>query len=219
MELFERMHRDGATEDDLRKLLQDRSEQSLIDPEEKAKDRDLYRYDPPQPERPLPPQAPTWKIGLMVEPIPEVVRDHFALNRGEGVRISEVADGSPAHRLGLQVNDIILSAGDKKIGSIDDLRQAVEQAGREDKPLKLAWIHRGERKDAKLRPEGPPPQADREEGRPGQEGRPAAEGERKRSALVGSMEQLARQMERQQRQIEELRREVEKLKRESRGDE
>jgi hypothetical protein len=211
IELFEKMHREGATEDDLRKMLQDRSQQSLIDPEKKAEEADANKHHPPQLEKPIP-QTPGWKIGLVVEPIPEVVRDHFALNRGEGVRIAEVMNGGPAHRLGLQVNDIILSAGDKKIGSIEDLREVVERAGREDESLKITWIHRGERKSAKLRPEGPPPQADRD-------GQPQAGDAPERPAMMRRMEEMARRMERQQREIEELRREIEKLQRESKADE
>ena len=211
MELFEKMHHEGATEDDLRKMLQDRSHQSLIEPGEKTEDRDVEKHHPPQFEKPIP-QTPGWKIGLVVEPIPDVVRDHFALNRGEGVRIVEVMNGGPAHRLGLQVNDIILSAGDKKIGSIEDLREVVERAGREDESLKLTWIHRGERKSAKLRPEGPPPQA-------GSDGQPQAGDVPQRPAMMRRMEEMARRMERQQREIEELRREIEKLKRESQTDE
>jgi len=234
LDLFERMHRDGATEEDLRKMLGDKALLDLRVPDspekpddhsgnrrkvEEAFRRDVERgqfrkLDAPEP------QERTWRIGLMLEPLPDIVRDHFGLNRGEGVRISMVENGSPAHRLGLEVNDIVLSAGGQNIGKLEDLKEVVERAGREGEPLKITWIHRGERKSGKVRPQGPPEQAERQEGQPGQEGRPGDEGAPQRPAMMmRRMEEMVRRMERQQREIEELRREIEKLKRESRAEE
>ena len=204
IELFEKMHREGATEDDLRKLLEDRSQQSLIEPGTQ------HEHEPPQADRPAP-EAPAWKIGLLVEPVPPFVREHLGLDKNEGVRVVRVAEGSPAARIGLEVNDIILSAGDKKISNLEELKQMVERAGREGQQLKLGWIHKGERKGAQLRPEGPP-QVERERDE-------RDEGAPQRPAMIRRMEEMARRMERQQREIDELRREIERLKRESQADE
>lgn len=211
LDLFEQMHRRGATDEDLRKILGDKtlSDKTLLDLEV-----------PEAPERPTDPQEDAgkpeipkksdWRIGLILDPVPQVVREHFALGRGEGMRVFQVMNGSPAHRLGLQVNDIILAAGDKKIGSVEDLKEVVERAGQEGDPLKLTWIHRGERKSGKLRPEGPPRQGERADDE---------EENSKRHAMMKRMEAMARRMEVQQREIEALRGEIERLKRESRADE
>ncbi|MCW1921464.1 PDZ domain-containing protein [Luteolibacter arcticus] len=206
-ELFDKMHREGATEEELRKLLADRSDKALLIEPEAPQERER-EHQHPQPDRPAP-EAPAWRVGLLVEPLLPFVRDHFGLDRNEGVRVVEVANGSPAHRLGIKVNDIVLSAGDKAISTLEDLRQVVERAGRAGQAFKLSWIHRGERKSAQVRPQGPPP-AEAEKG---------DEGAAKRPAIMHRMEEMARRMERQQREIEELRREIEKLKRESRDDE
>ena len=206
LDLFERMHRDGATDADLRKMLGDKALFDLEVPEGTEK-----QTDPREDVRKLEiPKKSDWRVGLILDPVPQVVREHFALGRGEGMRVFQVMNGSPAHRLGLQANDIILSAGDKKIGSVDDLREVVERAGQEGEPLKLTWIHRGDRKSGKLRPEGPQAQEERDKD----------DGEdSKRHAMMRRMEAMARRMEIQQREIEVLRDEIERLKRESKADE
>jgi hypothetical protein len=213
MELFEKMHREGATEDDLRKMLEDRSEKSLIEPEAP------HQHGPPQGDRPAPaaPAAPAWKIGLLVEPVAPFIREHLGLEKNEGVRVVQVADGSPAARIGLAVNDIIVSAGDKKISNLEELKGVVEHAGREGQALKLGWIHKGERKGAQIRPDGPPPRAERKKDKGERPERAGAAPER--PAMMRRMEEMARQMERQQRELEELRREIEKLKRGSQEEE
>jgi hypothetical protein len=210
VELFEKMHREGATEDDLRKMLEDRSHQSLIEPEAP------HRHDQPEVDRPAP-EAPTWKIGLVAEPVAPFIREHLGLEKNEGVRVVQVADGSPAARIGLEVNDIIVVAGDKKISNLEELKEVVERAGREGQPFKLSWIHKGERKGAQLRPDGPPPQVERKRDKVERDER--AGDVPPRPAMMRRMEEMARQMERQQREIEQLRREIEKLKRESQAEE
>ena len=45
-----------------------------------------------------------------------------------GVLISEVADGSPAARLGLSKNDVIIGVGRTRIENIAQLRSVLEQA-------------------------------------------------------------------------------------------
>jgi membrane-associated protease RseP (regulator of RpoE activity) len=212
LELFEKMHREGATEDDLRKMLQDRSQQSLIEPEAPRE----HEHGQPQPDRPAP-EAPTWKIGLMGEPVAPFIREHLGLEENVGIRVVEVAEGGPAARAGIEANDIIVSAGDKKISNLEELKEVVARAGREGQPFKLGWIHKGERKGAQLRPDGPPPQIERKRDKGDRAERAGDAPER--PAMMRRMEEMTRRMERQQREIEELRREIEKLKRESRAEE
>jgi membrane-associated protease RseP (regulator of RpoE activity) len=214
LELFEKMHREGATEDDLRKMLQDRSHQSLIEPEAPRE----HAHDHGQPETGRPaPETPTWKIGLVGEPVAPFIREHLGLEENVGLRVVEVADGSPAARAGIEANDIIVSAGDKKISNLEELKEIVARAGREGQPFKLGWIHKGERKGAQLRPDGPPPPVERKQDKGDRAERAGDAPER--PAMMRRMEEMARRMERQQREIEELRREIEKLKREARAEE
>lgn len=210
VELFEKMQREGATEDDLRRFLEGRNDQAQQESEAK---REHQQHERGQPERPEP-EAARWKIGLVVEPVAPFIRQHLGLDGNVGVRVVQVADGSPAARVGIRENDIIFVAGDKRISNLEDLKGAVELAGREGHPIQLGWIHQGERKGAELKPQGPTPvqREKRDERAERAEQRPAA-------AMMRRMEEMARRMERQQREIEELRREIEKLKRQQQEEE
>lgn len=53
----------------------------------------------------------------------------FASNDGPGVRIAEVPEGSPAARLGLRADDVIVAVNRQPTNSIGDLREAIENAG------------------------------------------------------------------------------------------
>jgi membrane-associated protease RseP (regulator of RpoE activity) len=144
---------------------------------------------------------PTWRIGVMVEPLDPFVRMHLGLGEDAGVRVSMVAEGDPAAHAGIQVDDIIVAADGGKIANLEALRAAVEKCGKENRPLGLVLIHRGERQSVGLQPEGPKPEAAPENRtQPGpDQGRPFVE--------------IQRRLDRQEKMIQELRGEVKKLRR------
>lgn len=187
--LFQKMYHDGASDEDLRKLLDERLSHRLTSP-----------GTPPEEASATPTSSSRWQLGLAVEPLPPYVAEHLGLAEAAGVRVAHVAPGSPAERVGLAVNDIIHAAGGKPVSSIDDLRAAVEAAGRDHLPLTIAWIHRGERKSAEATPDGPPPTAVRRS---------------TRAPQIQRIAELARRLEAQQQEIEALRRELGALKEES----
>lgn len=152
--------------------------------------------------------GPQWRIGVMVEPLDPFVRMHLGLPEDAGVRVSMVAEGEPAAQAGLEVNDIIVVAGDSKVSKLEDLRAAVEKSGKEGHPLVLHVIHKGERKPVKVMPLGPKPERDLDDARSQLErdqGRPFIE--------------IQRRLEHQEKMIQELRAELKRLRKQIEADE
>lgn len=147
-------------------------------------------------------QRPTWFIGLNVEPLEPFIQEHLALESEVGVKVTRVLKGSPAAKLGIRLNDIIFKAGGKNISSLEDLKTAVERAGRGGKPLELEWIQKGKRKTASLQPKGPPqPKQIKSNDNPAKTG------------IERRMLEMSKQLDRQQQEIEALRRQVGELRR------
>jgi len=160
------------------------------------------------------PKGNPWMIGLMAEPVGDLLRTHLDLPKGSGMIISQVIDGSPAAKAGLVVSDILVSADDKKISDIGALKEAVQTAGKSGKPLKLNIVHEGKRRQVVLEPKGPKPKKERKAAQPSKRGeavqavRPGPEMlERQNRHIEEIRNQLRRinqQLERQQKQIEML---------------
>lgn len=165
--------------------------------------QELKSLNPGEEEAPGEQAAPRWMIGVSVEPIEPFVRDHLGLPEGTGTRVSVVADGSPAANGGIEVNDIIISANQKPVDSLEALKEAVEQSGKDGSTLALEVLHKGERKTVSLEPMGPKPAPAEEK----------ADGPRPEDpARDRRLAEMNRRLDRQQRQIEDLRKELTKLR-------
>lgn len=105
-----------------------------------------------KPTRPTP-----WRIGLMAETLDPVLRTHLRIPKGVGLTVTKVTNGSPASKAKIRTTDIIVMAGDQKIGTLDALRIAVQKAGKAGKPLSLGVLHEGKRQMVKVMPVGPKP--------------------------------------------------------------
>jgi hypothetical protein len=70
-------------------------------------------------------------LGVMLGPVPEALRTQLGsiLPAGQGVMVRDVADDSPAAKAGLQAYDILLSYGDQKLFSAEQLSQLVYADG------------------------------------------------------------------------------------------
>jgi predicted metalloprotease with PDZ domain len=175
VDLFEKMHREGIDEQEIRRML----------------DRGIDLEPRPTGEAQRP--GGRWFIGLMVEPLPPFLREHLALDADSGVRVSRVLPESPAAKAGIQPNDIVTTANGRKVGSLPDLKQAVDAAGKDAKPLKIEWLHRGQPKSAEIQPQDLAP--------------PAPE-----PPVATPLESIQRQLDRQQREIDALRKELRRLR-------
>lgn len=139
-----------------------------------------------------------WVIGVMVEPIEPILREHFGIDEGTGARVSFVAEDKPAAKAGIKVNDIVVSADGQKISNLEQLRDVVTKCGKEGRPLSLEIIHKGKRQPVSIQVENP---------RQAQELRPLQPREPK-----FQFAELFRRMEHQEQQIRELQKEIRQLR-------
>jgi len=81
-------------------------------------------------------------IGVMCAPADEALRAQLNQAEDVGVVVQDIVPDSPAAKAGLKKFDVIVAAGDRKIGDIAALMKAVEDAG--EKSLVLGVIRGGE---------------------------------------------------------------------------
>jgi hypothetical protein len=90
-------------------------------------------------------------LGVMLdmEPLPELLTKHLGLESEQGIRISNVAVGSPADEAGLERDDIIIAFEDMVMHNNEELIEAVRNSeiGRQ---VSLQVIHLGQRKEIAL---------------------------------------------------------------------
>jgi antitoxin component HigA of HigAB toxin-antitoxin module len=91
------------------------------------------------------------RIGIVldIKPLPDLLIKHLKLEPGQGIRISNIQEDSPADKAGLQRDDIIIGFEGEQIKSNKQLIDAVQQAG-VGAEVSLEIIHLGERKTVKL---------------------------------------------------------------------
>jgi hypothetical protein len=124
-------------------------------------------------DNPSPPDAKIaaskYWLGIQCEPIGEAVRNQLELPKDQGLLVVRVMPGGPADKAEIRPNDLLLTAGDKKLAAVADLISTVEMA--KDEPLKLKLLRGGKPIEVSvrpaLRPENPqanpmPPEGDRE---------------------------------------------------------
>ena len=90
-------------------------------------------------------------IGLKCEPADETLRSQWKLDE-VGLVVASVFDGTPAKKANVQVHDVLLIANDKKLGKVQDLVTAVQEAGKDDEKLSLTVLRAGERREIEVTP-------------------------------------------------------------------
>ena len=227
IELFEKSQREGASDEELMRMLEDKALLDLrgpefreVSPEELQREKDAVfdmirrlegqaqlgtperAQDDASPRQDMESTAPRqarWLAGLVVNPLDPALRAHFDLPEGSGVIVGSVMRGSPAAEAGIKTNDLIVTADGRKVSSLEDLRTAVEKAGSEGKAMKLEVIQRGKRSVVEVKPRSPEA--------------PAANAERKEPGpAMRPMMEIQRRLDQQQREIEALRREIRELR-------
>jgi membrane-associated protease RseP (regulator of RpoE activity) len=83
--------------------------------------------DKPAGDEPAPAPDDAW-LGVHCAALPPALRAQLDLAEGEGVLVEKVADGSPAAKAGLGVNDLILALNQQPVGSVAALRAALLQS-------------------------------------------------------------------------------------------
>lgn len=94
---------------------------------------------PPLPRRV--PLRPARTLGVVVNPVPEVLRAHLQIPR-EAVLIEDVLRGSAAEKAGLKRYDVLLSVNGESMGSALALRRFMSTVG-PGKPLRIRILRHG----------------------------------------------------------------------------
>jgi serine protease Do len=66
------------------------------------------------------------RLGITVQGITPAVAKALGLEKAEGAVATDVADGGPAAKAGIQVNDVILRAGKREVKQVSDFIAAME---------------------------------------------------------------------------------------------
>jgi hypothetical protein len=93
------------------------------------------------------PQSDYW-IGVQIAPVPPEVRKHMAVKHG--ILILHVYADSPAAKAELQVDDILIQAGDTKVETGPDLIKAVDAAKTNELTFKV--LREGQERTVKVTP-------------------------------------------------------------------
>ncbi|MCS7303967.1 MAG: PDZ domain-containing protein [Thermoguttaceae bacterium] len=101
------------------------------------------------------PPSQYW-VGVECTPVDPTLRSQLQLSEGQGLVVRSVVPDSPAAKAGLREHDILLQAGDKKLGSVKDLIEAVEAA--KEQKLSLEIIREGKRQKVEVTPTKRPPE-------------------------------------------------------------
>jgi len=71
----------------------------------------------------------TTYMGIVIESVPDVLRDYIDLPRGVGLLLSHVRAEGPAAKAGLQDNDILITFGGQKVINFNQLSTLIELEG------------------------------------------------------------------------------------------
>jgi len=102
------------------------------------------------------PKPSEYWIGVECSPVDPTLRAQLQLPEGQGLVVRSVVPDSPAAKVGLREHDILLQAGEKKLGSLKDLIDAVEAA--KEQKLSLEIVREGKRQKIEVTPAKRPPE-------------------------------------------------------------
>jgi hypothetical protein len=91
-------------------------------------------------------QGPRPQIGVQLDPspLPELLTKHLGLQPDQGIRIQNVAIGSPADKIGLERDDIIIRFQGRDVTDVDEFVNAIREEG-VGAEVTLEIIHLGQR--------------------------------------------------------------------------
>jgi hypothetical protein len=89
-------------------------------------------------------------IGAGCQPADAALRSHLNLPEGQGLLVRQVVADGPAAKGGLKQHDVLVKAGGKPLGRIQDLIDAVDAV--KDKELKLDLVRGGKERTVTVKP-------------------------------------------------------------------
>ncbi len=80
-------------------------------------------------------------LGVTGEELTSQLAGYFGVKQGKGVLVSEVVAGSPAAQADLKAGDVVVAVDGKEVGTVAELRKAVElKSGEETRKLNLTVV-------------------------------------------------------------------------------
>jgi membrane-associated protease RseP (regulator of RpoE activity) len=76
-------------------------------------------------------------IGLNCVPVSAALRSQLKLPEGQGLLVKGVPDETPAKKAGLQPHDVLVKAGKKPVGSVQDLINAIQKGNTAELSIEL----------------------------------------------------------------------------------
>jgi len=67
------------------------------------------------------------RLGVKITDLNQGLAPYFGVEEGEGVLVLDVVEGSAAEKMGIEAGDVIVKVQDEKIGSTDELTEAVAE--------------------------------------------------------------------------------------------
>lgn len=82
-------------------------------------------------------------MGVVIDSVPEVLRDYINLPKGVGILLKHVTSGGPAEKAGLKENDILVRFNDQLLVNMKQLSTLIDLAG-PGKEVTVEVIRKGE---------------------------------------------------------------------------
>jgi len=65
------------------------------------------------------------KLGVYIDDLSEGMAEYFGVPDGKGALVEDIVEDSPAAKAGIRAGDVIIKVGDERVGSAEDLREAI----------------------------------------------------------------------------------------------
>ncbi|MBN1224141.1 MAG: PDZ domain-containing protein [Candidatus Aminicenantes bacterium] len=89
-------------------------------------------------------------IGIYIQELNRELSEHFGVKEGRGLLVSKIEEGSPAAEAGLEVGDVIVKAGGKRIEDMRELSELVQGKEKGDK-ISIEFIRNGKEKTVEVK--------------------------------------------------------------------
>lgn len=155
-------------------------------------------------------------LGVQIQDLSGQLAEHFKVKDAEGVLVSEVVEGSPADKAGLEAGDIIVKVDDKEIESASNLTAVIRSYEPKSK-VKIKVVRDGKKKSFDATLDEAENRFPQKFGFPGSEERHMMmskmhSGQDKFDFFSFPSENLKEEMEVLKKEMEELKAELKKLK-------
>lgn len=80
------------------------------------------------------------RLGVSVDDLTPQLATYFGVSEGKGVLVREVMAGTPAEKAGFKAGDCIVKVGDKSVGSVEELHEALAKIGEKTEQVSVTVV-------------------------------------------------------------------------------